>query len=507
MRPNGILADFLATARANPDRTAIVANGQPLTYAGLAEWAQTIAERLGPAPGVVGVPAAHSPGTVAALFGVWASGGTYCPVDPAFPTHRQEAMMRAAGCQTQLDTAGWPTPQTGRRATEDANGRPTAQAGRDATGDGNEWPTPQADGSATEFAGAAEPVAYTLFTSGSTGEPKPVLTSHPAIATTVRSLRELFGISPSDRVLQFASLNWDTCFEEILPTLTAGACLVLHDDAYTGSFPRLLRLIERERISVLNLPTAFWHELVTYLGDEGAALPARVRLVIIGGEAASPARLADWSALPTGHARLLNTYGCTETTLITHAIDLHGPLAGKQSDGASRVPIGRALPHVVEHVTGDGELLIGGPALADGYRGLPDATAERFVDVGGRRFFRTGDRVSRAPGGTLVHRGRVDHEVKIRGIRVDPAEVEAHIAGHPGVRAVLVTGVSVADHTALAAYVVPRCGGGGLAERIVEHLRGRVPAHLIPSRIHVVADLVYTGSGKVDRHRSKENLS
>jgi len=481
MSPNAVLADFLATAQANPDRTAIVANGKPLTYAGLAAWAQTIAHRLGPAPGVVGVPATHSPGTVAALLGVWASGGTYCPVDPAFPAHRQGAMMRAAGCRTRLDADGWPTPQPGPDTTEDGN--------------------------AAEDAAPAESMAYTLFTSGSTGAPKPVLTSHSAIATTVRSLRELFGISASDRVLQFASLNWDTCFEEILPTLTAGACLVFHDDAYTGSFPRLLRMIERERITVLNLPTAFWHELVTHLGDEGAALPAQVRLVVIGGEAASPARLADWSALPTGHARLLNTYGCTETTLITHAIDLHGPLAGKQWGGASRVPIGRALPHVVEHVTGDGELLIGGPALADGYRGLPDATAERFVEVDGRRFFRTGDRVSRAPDATLVHRGRVDHEVKIRGIRVDPAEVEAHIAGHPGVRAVLVTGVSVADHTALAAYVVPRCGGGGLADRIVEHLRARVPAHLIPSRIHVVTDLVYTGNGKVDRHRSKENLS
>jgi nonribosomal peptide synthetase protein VioO len=106
-----------------------------------------------------------------------------------------------------------------------------------------------------------------------------------------------------------------------------------------------------------------------------------------------------------------------------------------------------------------------------------------------------------------VHEGRVDHEVKIRGVRVDPAEVEAHIAGHPGVRAVLVTGVTVADHTALAAYVVPRCAGGGLADGIVEHLRDRVPAHLIPSRIHVVADLVYTATGKVDRHRSKERLS
>jgi nonribosomal peptide synthetase protein VioO len=309
-------------------------------------------------------------------------------------------------------------------------------------------------------------------------------------------------------VLQFASLNWDTCFEEILPTLTSGASLVFHRDAYTGSFPRFLRMIDSERITVLDLPTAYWHELVTYLREEGAPLPGCVRLVVIGGEAVSPARLAEWCTLRTGHARLVNTYGCTETTLITHAVDLHGPRVSGPAWPTSRVPIGRRLPHVVEHITGEGELLIGGPSLAAGYRGLPQATDARFVTIEGRRYFRTGDRVDRMPDGSLLLDGRIDHEIKIRGIRVDPAEVEAHIAGHPAVSAVAVTGFGVADHTALAAYVVarPPAGTAGLAASILDYLRGRVPAHLIPSQVHVVAGLVYTPTGKVDRHRIKEAL-
>jgi nonribosomal peptide synthetase protein VioO len=362
-------------------------------------------------------------------------------------------------------------------------------------------------GRAPAAADSGDRIAYTLFTSGSTGEPKPVETSHGALAAAVRSLRSLFEITPADRVLQFASLNWDTCFEEILPALTGGASIVFHRDAYSGSFPRFLRMVEREKVTVLDLPTAFWNELVGHLTDANAALPGCVRLVVIGGEAASARRAADWAALPTGHARLLNTYGCTETTLVTHAIDLHGPRG--PWPGVGRVPIGFALPHVVEHITGDGELLIGGPALAGGYRGRPDATAERFVTIGGRRFFRTGDRVSRRPDGALDHEGRIDHEVKIRGIRVDPAEVEAHIAGHPEVRAVLVAGVEAAGRTALAAYVVPRPGAAApaLSAGIVAHLRTRVPAHLIPAHIHVVADLVYTATGKVDRRRSKELLT
>ena len=436
------------------DHPAIVDNGRVVPYGELRGLVATVARRLGDSPGVVGVSATHSLETIVGLYGVWAAGGTYCPVDPAFPASRQEAML--AGCQW------WLTP------------------------DGL---TPLAPGP------GPDDIAYILFTSGSTGDPKPVLTPRRAIGTTVASLCRLFELTPADRVLQFASLNWDTCFEEILPTLATGATLVLDRDAHCGSLRRFLRLVERERVSVLDLPTAFWHELVTHLHEEGAGLPGCVRLVIIGGEAANPARLRDWSALDTGHARLLNTYGCTETTLITHAIEL--PCA----DGT--VPLGFPLPHVVERLADDtkdgcGELLVGGPSVAAGYR---DRKSDRFIELDGERFFRTGDRVRRRSDGALLPAGRVDAEVKIRGIRVDPSEVEAHIGGHPGVRAVAVCGVRVADHTSLVAFVVaqPPTVASGLPASIVDHLRTRVPAHLIPSRIAVVGDLVYTASGKLDR--------
>jgi nonribosomal peptide synthetase protein VioO len=337
--------------------------------------------------------------------------------------------------------------------------------------------------------------AYVLFTSGSTGAPKPVLTPHRAIGTVVPALRDLFGLTAADRVLQFASLNWDTCFEEILPTLVAGAAVVFDDEAHTGSFPRFLRAIERQRITVLDLPTAFWHELVHHLVEDGATLPASVRLVVIGGEAVSPARLADWRALDTGRIRLLNTYGCTETTLITHAADLD-----HTGDAA---PIGRALPHVRERISADGELLVGGPAVSLRYHDLPEATAARYV-TDGDRFFRTGDRVRRRPDGALELVGRVDDELKIRGIRVDPAEVEVAITSHPAVGAAAVVGTTVAGRTALVGYVVPRPGAepAGLDAAVVRFLRERVPAHLVPSRVSVVSALVHTASGKVDRAAS-----
>jgi len=494
-----VVADFLAAVDRYPERPAIVRDGWELSYSRLRAWVLAVAGRLGPGPGVVGVSATYSPGTVASLLGVWAAGGSYCPIDPAFPPHRRQAMLAAAGCRTRLDPD---------RAGEPG---PAGAAGPAGTA----WPAPppapvragQPGGPPATHPDQPADLAYLLFTSGSTGEPKPVLTPHRAIGVAVRSLRRLFELTPADRVLRFASPNWDTSLEEILPAVTSGACLVCHPDARAGSLPRFLRMVDRERVTVLDLPTAFWHELVGYLGDAGAPLPGWVRLVVIGGEAASPARLAEWRALRTGHARLVNTYGCTETTLITHAIDLAGPraVAGEPPPAAGPVPIGRRLPHVVEHLTGEGELLIGGPSLAAGYRGQPGATAARFVMVGGQRFFRTGDRVSRLPDGTLRLDGRLDDQLKIRGVRVDPAEVEAHIAGHPAVGAVAVTGVRVADHTVLAAYVVARpAAAPGLAASILDYLRGRIPAHLVPSQVRVVPELVYTPTGKVDRRRLAE---
>ncbi|MBD0689185.1 amino acid adenylation domain-containing protein [Streptomyces sp. CBMA123] len=484
-----LLDVFSDIARRNPLRPAIVHNGRALTYHRLQEAVNALATRLGPDPGTVAVPAVHAPETVVALLGVLTAGGTYCPIDPAFPAARRHAMAAAARCRTAVSAGSPDLLQLDIRLVELPD--PSKNSG-DPPGSPPAHPP---------GAGPEQP-AYILFTSGSTGQPKPVLTPRRAVSATAHALGGLFRLTPEDRVLQFASLNWDTCFEEILPTLATGATLVIDRDAHSGSFPRFLRLVERERITVLDLPTAFWHELVHHLVDSGDRLPHCLRLLVIGGEAAAPARLADWARLPTRGIRLLNTYGCTETTQITHAVDLAGPLApGRSWDGTARAPIGRALPHVVERLGEQGELLIGGPSLALGYLGLPEAGAARFTTLDGERFFRTGDRMSRDPDGLLTHQGRLDGELKVRGIRVDPAEVEAHLTGHPDVTAAAVTGVTTAGRTTLVAYVVarPYAASAELDRELLRHLRARVPGHLVPGRITLVPALVHTPSGKVDR--------
>jgi non-ribosomal peptide synthetase component F len=445
---SSLLARVCELASSDPGRVAVVGDDVELGYSELWQRALEVAARLGDRPGVVGVPAVHEPATVVWLLGVWAAGGSYCPIDPSFPADRVETMLASVG-------------------------------GLDAPVDPD--------------------VAYVLFTSGSTGRPKPVAVPHRALEAVVPALGELFAISPDDRVLQFASLNWDTAFEEILPTLATGAAVVFGADAHTGSLPRLLRLVERRGVSVLDLPTAMWHELVLHLSETRAGLPESVRLCVIGGEPVNPARLSAWRDLPgIERIRLLNTYGATETALITHAVDLCGP-AGSQ-EGA---PIGRPLGHVGQRFTDGGELLVGGPSLALGYPGLPEATAERFVEIDGERYFRTGDLV-RESGGLLHHLGRLDAQVKVRGIRVDPGEVEELLLRHPGVAAAAVIGVTASERTVLAAYVVPAAPlpadeQPGLVAELRGFVRGHAPCHLHPARLTIVPALALTASGKADR--------
>lgn len=491
-----VLAAFVDAARSYPDDPAIITGGGELSYAQVLGRVRELAARLGGDCGVVAVMTARTDHTIVALLAVLLAGGTYCPVDPGYPVEQQRRIARVAGCRTVIAAGAVPMafPELTFLDALEPSGGPFEQ---------RVLPAP-----------AADAPAYILFTSGSSGEPRPVRTPRQALAEAVRSLGAYLEIQPGDRVLQFASLNWDTCFEEILPALTAGASLVIDEDAYCGSLPRFMRMLARQRITVVDLPTAFWHELVYFLAEERGPLPAALRLVVIGGEAARPRRLADWCALESAGIRLVNTYGCTETTLVTHAMDLHGPRANSPAArwvAANEVPIGRPLPHIVERIRDsgdDGELLIGGPALALGYLGAPEATSRRFqaldFGAGPRRFFLTGDRVWRCPTGELFHRGRLDAQLKIRGIRVDPGEVEAEIAGHAGVADVAVVGVTVAEHTALFAYLVPgpSADAATLASEVTAYLRGRVAAHLIPSQLTVVPELAHTSSGKVDRAAS-----
>jgi amino acid adenylation domain-containing protein len=486
-----VVTDFVAAARDFPHRPAIVHEGAAITYQDLAERVRLTASRYrarhiaaDEPSSLIGALVSHTPAVAEHLLGILQAGATYCPVDAALPAARQHAIGAVLGLDRLITVGDDPVESTDPRV-EPLDGDPASADGR----------LPQSIWHRTD-------PAYVLCTSGSTGAPKPVVVSRHALTVTVRALRNLFALTPDDRVLQFASLGWDTCLEEILPALTAGAALVFDKEAHSGSFPRFVRMLEEREVTVLDLPTAFWHELVYFLDEGHTALPDSVRLVVIGGERVDPTRLRQWRDLDTGHVSLLNTYGCTETTMITHAVQLSGPDTEPDvSSTDAEAPIGRPLPHVLDHVTDEGELLVSGPALATEYLGLADITAAGFpvadYGFGPTRWFRTGDLVTRGADGLLYSRGRADEQVKVAGVRVHPAEVEVQLNTHPAVTGAVVLGERVLGRTALTAYIV--AAEPTTPADLKRYLRERLPSQFVPTQVKFVTALAYTSTGKVDR--------
>jgi nonribosomal peptide synthetase protein VioO len=354
--------------------------------------------------------------------------------------------------------------------------------------------------------------AYILHTSGSTGRPKGVVVSHGALATSVRSLIGVFDLSPADRVLSFASLNWDTSGEEIYPILLTGGTLVIDPRASNGSVMGLFTALEARSVTVVDLPTSFWTEVVDFLDVTDQPLPRSVRLVVIGGEEVRAGTVRQWCDHVPDHVRLLNTYGQTETVLVTHAADIGGD-RGRSLASDARVPIGAPLPHINQVLVpvsgslktgaeGPAELYVGGPSLALRYQGLLAETAERFgpfTELGAERLYRTGDLVESGPDGELTYVGRADRQLKIRGFRVEPEEVERALLSHPGLRHAAVRGVpSLTGGRSLAATVVSATGARVTDTELNTWLSERLPAHMIPGRICFTEALPMLPNGKTD---------
>lgn len=481
-----IIDALRSAAAAAPSATAVLAHGEHHTYAGL--WADTgrlaaeLVRRGVRAGDGVGVAVERSYGCVVALLAVLRAGGAYVPLDPAHPRERLEAMAGRCGIRHLI-------------------GPLDSLPGIEAIGFADRFPAP--DGGADALVGpAADDPAYVIHTSGSTGTPKGVVVPHAALHASVSSLVAVFGTTPEDRVLSFASLIWDTSGEEIYPVLRSGGTLVIDDRATAGSVKGLFTAVREHSVTIVDLPTTFWYEVVDFLQHTGEPLPPTLRLVVIGGEEVRADAVRAWCGLVPARVRLLNTYGQTETTLVTHASDVGGPFGAGLTDG-ERVPIGRPLPHVRQLVDPvSGELSIGGPALALGYRGLPEATAERFVPDPGRpreRLFRTGDLVEVRPDGQLAFLGRVDRQLKVRGFRIEPEEIERVLCAHPGVRAAAAHALLSGDGSRrLAVTVVEAARASPAARDLLAWLRTRLPAHLVPSVCRFTPRLPVLPNGKTD---------
>jgi thioesterase domain-containing protein/acyl carrier protein len=331
---------------------------------------------------------------------------------------------------------------------------------------------------------------------------------HRSLANYIQYAADLFVLRAGDRVLQFASLSFDVSAEEIFATLARGATLVLRTEEMIASVEGFLAACRDLRVTVLDLPTSYWHELAAVAFAEGLRRPKQLRLVILGGEKALPERLAQWREITgAGRVRLLNGYGPSEATIAATFWE-----AGEESSNLSTVPIGRPVANTRAYVLDGslepvaigivGELYIGGTGLARGYRNRPDLTAEKFIKDpfrdGEERIYRTGDRVRYGLDGDLEYLGRADEQVKIRGFRVEPGEVESALRAHPAVReaAVVLRG---AENQRLVAYLVANEKHAPAPADLRSFLKKTLPDFMVPSTFVTLAALPLSPSGKVDR--------
>jgi amino acid adenylation domain-containing protein len=470
---------FAARAAAAPDAVAVRRGEGQLTYGELGRRAGGLARRLrrhGVAAGtLVGLLVERSPEWAVGALAVLAAGGAFVPLDPAYPQRRLAFMAGDARLAVLL-------------TVEALRGRLAAAGARVVLLEGD---------AAAESLGAVavgpEETAYVIYTSGSSGRPKGVAVTHRGLANLAAALRGRAG--PGDVVLQFSALSFDASVFELVLALASGACLEIPASEAPPLGSELAAALARSRVShAVLVPSA--------LGTvPPAELPA-LRCLCVAGEAC-PAELPRRWASGRG---FYNLSGPTETTVWATAARCCG-------DGAPPA-IGRPVRNFELHVLDGrlravpagvpGELYLGGPGLGRGYLRRPGTTAERFVPHpfrhGGARLFRTGDRVRFSGEGQLEFLGRLDAQVKLRGFRVEPGEIEAALRRQPGVRAAVVT----SRGGSLAAYVVPEPAelpADGLVPRLRRGLEEDLPVHMVPAAFVVLDELPLLPGGKVDRRR------
>ncbi|WP_187764665.1 amino acid adenylation domain-containing protein [Saccharopolyspora spinosa] len=461
---------FAAQVARTPHAEAVLHDHAALTFRELDQRVREIAAQLtehGIGPGALVASALpRTPDLLATMLAVMRTGAACLPCEPDWPAARTDAVL------------------------DDA--RPALVVGTDARGElsftrPGRSPAPIATGT-----------AYVIYTSGSTGRPKGVVVAHRAVVNLLAALAELLEVGARDRVLATAPAGFDMSVPEFYLGALTGAAVVLADRDTTRDPDALLELVERQRVTVMHATPSLWRTLA-------AGRPRALRGIrgVIGGEAV-PGPLAE--RLRGLGVRLLACYGPTETTVWSSAC----PVEGRQREV---VPLGRPLWNTACHVLDErlrpappgavGELYISGLGVATGYLHRAALSAQRFVadpfGPPGTRMYRTGDLASRAPDGSLRFHGRADEQVKIRGHRVEPSEVEAALLGHPQVRAAAVTvhAHDAHDRRLVAHLVAP---GVDLAS-VREHLRARLPGYMIPSRLLTCDELPLSANGKLLRDR------
>jgi amino acid adenylation domain-containing protein len=502
----GVLEAFRACVERDPRHIAVEQGELALSYAELDRRAARLAQHLRAldvsADVLVGIHLPRTPDLIVALLAVLRAGGAYVPLDPGYPAERLALMLADARPRVVVTSRALrdrlPASASTIVALDELNDFDVAASGAPA-----KLPGPR-----------PEDLAYVIYTSGTTGQPKGVQIPQAALANYAQAASTIFELTPSDRVLQFSSISFDTSAEEIFCTLTSGATLVLRTDDMIDSIPTFLAACERARVSVVGIPTAYWHTLTSQIAENSVSLPGRVRLMIIGGEQALAPVVARWLRIVGDRIRLLNAYGPTETTISATIADLTEH-ARRYPDDVGPVPIGQPVPGLRVHVLDEsgqrvpvgvtGELFVGGAGLARGYLGDESLTGKRFIpDIfatdGDARMYRTGDLVRYRADGLLEYVGRADQQVKVRGYRIELGDIEASIGRHPRVlENVVIAREDIPGDRRLVAYVVPKADSTLTLQELNTSLSSSLPEYMHPTALVLLSGLPVSPTGKVDR--------
>ena len=470
-----------------PDALAAEHEGRRLTYRGLDEWAERVARHLRGRGVRDGSPVAifldRSLEMLVAALAVWKAGCAYVPIDRDYPEERVRFMLQDVKAAAVLTRQAL----VARLPATDAPVVPLEGA------------TEPADPGPPRPARSPDCLAYVIYTSGSTGGPKGVAVTHASLFNLICWHQQAYAVTPADRATQVASPAFDAWGWEAWPHLAAGASVHIPDDATRLDDARLVRWLLERSITLTFLPTSLAESVLREDWPASAAL----RFVLTGGDRLSqrPAR-----GMPV---RLVNHYGPTENTVVSTCCEV------APGDAKIAPPIGRPLPNTQAYVVDrrlqpvpvgvPGELLLGGVQVAAGYWMRPELTAEKFVPhpwraESGARLYRSGDLVRWRPDGDIEFLGRIDTQVKIRGLRIEPGEIESCIARHPAVREVVVLArEDDPGDKRLAAYVAAPGAGLELELELRERLRAALPQYMMPADFVLLATLPRTPHGKIDR--------
>jgi amino acid adenylation domain-containing protein/non-ribosomal peptide synthase protein (TIGR01720 family) len=499
-----IPALFSSQVLKTPEASALIYGEQRLSYAKLNERANQLAHYLRAlgvgAESLVGICLEGSPELIISMLAILKAGGAYIPLDPGNPAARLAHMLQDAGISVLIMRKGLLPASLTLPATVIHIDEESERIEKQPT------TNPEVDIK-------PENLAYCIYTSGSSGSPKAVAITHEAIAARTIAMGDLYGISPSDCLLQFVSPAFDAFGEELYPILIGGGKMILsQQNPATLSPQALLSLVEREKVTILHFVVTYWLHLLKYLADNDRYLPLSVCCTIVGGEPMSTEATAQWQQRSPSGSRLFNAYGPTEATITTTTYEFTSstPL----TDRLKWLPIGKPLPGSFVYIINTqgqlcpiglpGKLYLGGGCLARGYLHQADLTAEKFIPDSfsgfeGSRMYDTGDLARWLPDGSLEFRGRKDMQIKMRGYRIELGEIEAVLLSHPIVEQCVVNMYEDDRlNKRLVAYVVTK-KAATITEVLRIWLQERVPDFMVPSNFVRLDALPLNANGKIDR--------